>query len=273
MVTLKQEVQSLRREVRGQRDRQRRSLMVAVIAVLIAAVSPVAAFAANSFNDLVGGSPHNGNIDAIYNAGITTGCVPNQSYCPTDLVTRQEMASFLARTAGLGGNQPVTNARTVQGFQANALSRINVAGSGSGVFAVSNAYQAAAQTTIAVPGPGFVLVSGAITFNSGSPSTDAIVSARLIDYSANIVSLPISAAIGQYQASAFAQSLSPVTVFAVNAPGTRTFGLEGVYANTGPVQARSAIITALYVPFGPGGVQGAEIDTPNQPANIPQSWP
>jgi hypothetical protein len=57
---------------------------------------------------------HDANIQVIYDAGITKGCVPNVSYCPTANVTREEMASFLARTAGLGTNPPVVNAKTAQ---------------------------------------------------------------------------------------------------------------------------------------------------------------
>jgi hypothetical protein len=124
--SLSREVQLLRREVRGQRRSQRRSLLVAVVVVMLAAVSPIAAFAANPFNDLTGGV-HDPNIDAIYNAGITTGCDPNVSYCPEGLVTRQEMASFLARTAGLGTNPPVANAKTAQtaGSATNATNATN----------------------------------------------------------------------------------------------------------------------------------------------------
>jgi len=91
----------------------RRFLSLALVA-LLAALLPLSLLAANPFTDLVPGSVHNPNVDAIYNAGITTGCDPNVSYCPTDLVTRQEMASFLARTAGIGGNPPVANAKTAQ---------------------------------------------------------------------------------------------------------------------------------------------------------------
>lgn len=86
----------------------------ALLAACLVALLPFAAFAANPFTDLVPGSVHNANIDAIYNAGVTTGCVPNAQYCPTDNVTRQEMASFLARIGGLGTNPPVANAKTAQ---------------------------------------------------------------------------------------------------------------------------------------------------------------
>ena len=90
----------------------RRFLPLALVALLVV-LTPLATFAANPFTDLTGGV-HDANIGLIYDAGITKGCVPDVSYCPTDTVTRQEMASFLARTAGLGTNPPVANAKTAQ---------------------------------------------------------------------------------------------------------------------------------------------------------------
>jgi hypothetical protein len=48
-------------------------------------------------------SVHEPNIEAIAAAGITKGCNPpvNDRYCPTDGVTRGEMAAFLARAKNL----------------------------------------------------------------------------------------------------------------------------------------------------------------------------
>ncbi|MFN8513519.1 MAG: YncE family protein [Chloroflexia bacterium] len=94
---------------RGTR-RGTRWLAPLLIAALVALV-PLGLTAAN-FQDLNQGSPHNNNINAIADAGISRGCTDLQHYCPNNLVTREEMASFLARTAGLGTNPPVTNAAT-----------------------------------------------------------------------------------------------------------------------------------------------------------------
>src|SRR5438128_2605456 len=83
-------------------------------AVLIAshdAVVPLGLLAAN-FQDLNPGSVHNANINLIADAGISRDCTDPQHYCPNDFVTREQMASFLARTAGLGTNPPVVNAAT-----------------------------------------------------------------------------------------------------------------------------------------------------------------
>ena len=45
-------------------------------------------------------SIHEGDINRLAAAGLTSGCAPNR-YCPTVAMTRAEMASFLARALGL----------------------------------------------------------------------------------------------------------------------------------------------------------------------------
>lgn len=51
-----------------------------------------------TFLDVDPGGTHGGNIAAIADAGITLGCNADGTlFCPTDLVTREQMASFLAR--------------------------------------------------------------------------------------------------------------------------------------------------------------------------------
>lgn len=48
----------------------------------------------------IGGSSHAGNINAIAAAGITAGCTPS-AFCPTQSVTRDQMATFLVRALDL----------------------------------------------------------------------------------------------------------------------------------------------------------------------------
>ncbi len=50
------------------------------------------------FTDTAG--PFTAEIDRLYGAGITTGC-GQTTYCPNDLVTRGQMATFIARALGL----------------------------------------------------------------------------------------------------------------------------------------------------------------------------
>ncbi len=52
-----------------------------------------------------GGSVHQGDINAVAEAGIALGCATRR-FCPTTNVTREQMASFLARALGLGWVPP-----------------------------------------------------------------------------------------------------------------------------------------------------------------------
>jgi hypothetical protein len=98
------------------RQRPYRRIIPVVAFTLLLALAPMTTLADFAFLDLNSGSPHNDNITAIASAGITKGCNPPafDQYCPNANVTREEMASFLARTAGLGSNPPVANALTAK---------------------------------------------------------------------------------------------------------------------------------------------------------------
>lgn len=65
------------------------------------------------FADVAPLSEHFGNINAIAEAGITSGCDPDGPlYCPEDTVPRGQMATFIARAFALSGSfwsvQPTT---------------------------------------------------------------------------------------------------------------------------------------------------------------------
>jgi hypothetical protein len=151
-----QELALLHREIgrlratHRQRVRPGRVFVTFALAVLLALVPAV--LLAAGFTDLNPGSPHNDNINAIAAAGITRGCNPPDydQYCPNDLVTREQMASFLARTAGLGGNPPVAHALTAQGVASGAAPAGQVlTADGSG----GSAFQALPAGTGGTPGP------------------------------------------------------------------------------------------------------------------------
>jgi peptidoglycan/xylan/chitin deacetylase (PgdA/CDA1 family) len=79
----------------------------------------------------VAGSPFADDILWLYNEGITKGCNPpyNNRYCPTDTVTRGQMAAFLVRALGLtegaGSNRFVDDDDSI--FQAD-IERLAAAG-------------------------------------------------------------------------------------------------------------------------------------------------
>lgn len=52
------------------------------------------------FADVAGDATHHPGIAALKDAGITKGCTADR-YCPTDTVTRAQMASYVARGMGL----------------------------------------------------------------------------------------------------------------------------------------------------------------------------
>ena len=56
------------------------------------------------FTDIAG-SPFKPDIEWVYTAGITSGCTAT-TYCPDGFVTREQMASFLARALKLSGTAP-----------------------------------------------------------------------------------------------------------------------------------------------------------------------
>lgn len=86
--------------------RKSRRFAGGILALLVALV-PLSIFAANPFADFSSAGPdHQSDIDSAYNLGITNGFKnpddPNtRLYYPKQNVTREEMASFLVRTASI----------------------------------------------------------------------------------------------------------------------------------------------------------------------------
>ncbi len=72
-------------------------LVLLTIATALADLPPGGSFADDN------GNVHEGYIEAIAEAGITKGCNPplNTEYCPSNPVTRGQMAAFLVRALGL----------------------------------------------------------------------------------------------------------------------------------------------------------------------------
>ena len=95
------------------RLRRPRGVMLAAL-VAAALAFPLAALAAHQFNDVPNSHAFHADIDAIADAGVTTGC-GGGNYCPSATVSRAEMAAFMNRLGALqSGKTPVVNARTSQ---------------------------------------------------------------------------------------------------------------------------------------------------------------
>ena len=93
--------------------RHRGSLVVIVLTAAIA--FPLGVYASHQFTDVPASNIFHADIDAVRDAGVTTGCAPTK-YCPDDFVTREQMAAFLNRLGALGADKtPVVNADKVDG--------------------------------------------------------------------------------------------------------------------------------------------------------------
>ena len=97
------------------RVRDPRLILLIAAAMLGAAVAfPLGVIASHQFTDVPDSSTYHDDIDAIRDAGITTGCGLNL-YCPKAYVTREQMAAFMNRLGALqAGKTPVVKAATAQ---------------------------------------------------------------------------------------------------------------------------------------------------------------
>lgn len=91
----------------------RRSTLVLILAVAALAF-PLGALANHQFSDVATGASYHDDVEALVDAGITSGCGDGK-YCPGNAVTRGQMAQFLNRLGSLdGASTPSVNARTAQ---------------------------------------------------------------------------------------------------------------------------------------------------------------
>lgn len=269
------------RDARPRRRRPQRLLARAAVALLVA-LTPLALLAADPFfSDLnLAAAVHRTDIQAIGNVGITTGFEdPNDPtarlYAPKGVVTREEMASFLARTAGLGANPPVVNAKTAQtaASAGNAATVGGYAPSGLLRVADASAFKSAAdlipgpnnpgeldlaQVAITAPGPGFVLVIGTVgLFTASANACPCRVEARLIDRTpgSTLQSFGFAGLLPNNppNGSGGYVTLANTSVFPVAGPGARTYALAVERLNGTAAVGAEGNISVLFVPFGPTG--------------------
>ena len=98
---------------RSRAPRVRRST-IALILTVAALAFPLGVLANHQFSDVPTAASYHDDVEALVNAGITTGC-GGGNYCPSQAVTRGQMAQFLNRLGSLDGDtDPSVNAATAQ---------------------------------------------------------------------------------------------------------------------------------------------------------------
>ena len=253
LAALRAEVRRLRRP--PARWRIARRVVPLASATCLLALVPISLLAAPTFSDLNNAAEvHRANIQTIGALGIASGYEdatnPGQRlYDPKGIVTREEMASFLVRTA--------------------ALSRVGRATSNAAV-PLSSSPQTLATAILDAPGPGFAVVSGAGVFYATAGQTNAMASIRVRYADGGTASYPLYAVIGTVSPAALEQSLSPVWTFRLPEGGRKTFVIEALLdpASTGGVSVANVALTVLFVPFGSSNASAASVaDPPAEP------WP
>ena len=114
------------------RTRDPRLWFVLSAALLGAAVAfPLGILASDTFGDVPTTNIFHDDINAIADAGVTTGC-GGGNYCPAEFVTREQMAAFMNRLGALSaGKTPVVNADRLDGLTSGQFVRSDVAAADS----------------------------------------------------------------------------------------------------------------------------------------------
>jgi hypothetical protein len=260
---------------------RRRGLWAGAVAALLIALVPLSILGAGpTFNDLTtAGVEHQADIQAIGAVGITTGfddpksSDPNQRlYDPKGLVTREQMASFLARTAGLGTNTPIVNAATAlklgaspagtTTFAANELTRIAAFNSGDDFFLTSSTSTPPARDihtlTINVPVQSYVLFqfTGYMIARQGASCPCELRGSARMDAGSKVIltSSNLGTETTNYVGTFDRRSVAGSYVFLAT-PGSHTFTLSIARGSGGTLDIGLAApaIQAIALPFGPAG--------------------
>jgi hypothetical protein len=109
-----------------QRQVQRGALLGAVILGALIAF-PLGILASHRFTDVPDSNSYHADIDALADAGVTTGCGDGTTFCPSAFVTREQMAAFMNRLGALAaGKTPVVNAAKLDGLDSTKFVRSDV---------------------------------------------------------------------------------------------------------------------------------------------------
>ena len=139
--------------------------IVGVVVALIAV--PLAGAAADVFTDVPASNVFHDDITWLANSGVTKGCNPpsNTEFCPSDNVTREQMAAFMHRLATSG----VVDARTVGGKPLGGIAFVEgTSGAQSGQLSIP--YETATrieEITVPAISAGFLFIQADASYRGG----------------------------------------------------------------------------------------------------------
>lgn len=241
-------------------DRKSR-LAIFTMAVAVLVATPLTLWASDAFNDVSDSNVHHDDITWLAEAGVTFGCNPpsNTEFCPAEPVLRQQMASFMRR---LAENEIVNAATAIEADHAVTADHATTAGDAATLNGLEAsqlmpraAFNASSdlpnqdtnlETTITAPGPGVLVVTGAVEAYNVSGGSD-VYDCYLSINGAQVVGTRMIARMGPNN-----NDEDCTTSGAANVPaGTHTVALEVVsVGNTALVEAS---VTAIWVPLDGSG--------------------
>jgi hypothetical protein len=234
--------------------RPRRPILITIAVTVMLALPAGMVLAIHQFTDVPTGSSIHDDVEAIANAGVTTGCGDGK-YCPSDPVTRGQMAQFMNRLGALDGQAPSVNADRVDGRHANQLSRVARMGTAASTDlpTTGEGVQYGTDLVITAPTAGFVTVNFGFTIQSS-----CTVSCLAVGHVAHVESG--STTLTAFLTEVWASTTVPSTSASINwvfpvDPGVNTFQLILTRDNggNGTMTGWYGSGTALFTPYGATG--------------------
>jgi len=236
---------------------QSRTRLLLTILVAFGLMVPVTVLAINDFTDVPDSNPFHDDISWLKSAGVTSGCNPpvNDEFCPTDNVSRQQMAAFMHRFAKyIGAEDGIPDeADTVDGFHAADLAS-------RAAFAVDQiggvVADAALDATIDAPARGTLVMNGSVDVSLfTTDEADTVICELLVD-SVFVTGTSMFTSVGNNDGGVIADSeesiCSTTGALVVDAGShTVTFDISSVET----AELYDASVNVIWVPFdGTGAV-------------------
>ncbi len=266
------------------------SRVLLIVAAFVLLMVPVAAIGAGSFEDVDEGNVFKGDIAWLSDAGVTRGCNPptNTKFCPSDYVTREQMAAFMHRLAvnrivdaataleadyaidagHLDGKDSTafaasghrhdadylaigakaTDADKIDGLTAHELVRVGE-GRRSGTWEPNNNDQYMTISVIA-PNPGYIYATGSTTIRAkpGASPTDGECVLTMKEGGNTTYAGYVEWDVADTDGSR-KDICTPVALFQVDRAGTYDIGMEFNWYESAKADLSWGNMVAMYAPF------------------------
>ena len=211
----------------------RRAKSLGAIALVVALALPSTVLASHLFTDVPATMGGHDAIDAIYDAGITVGCSTTR-YCPSDPVTRRQMAIFLQRALPrIAGSQDLSAGRLGASETTQNSVVLRMGGDTGGTQFAKVDVTFTAQVVDATGCPCTVYVY--ITTSSGASSEGTIFTVDGPGYRSGNATLTFGAPSGAnvtIKATALIDGLGKVDMYADISAISGAFGSQGTDVST-----------------------------------------